>query len=73
MFPICSNPFSHLRGLNSTARPKCVDTHQFSPHEKVPHIGIEDTLTELKSKYWVVHGRRTIRSSDKKCACVRAC
>jgi len=29
-------------------------------HERVGHNGVCDTLTEIRSKYWIVKGRRSV-------------
>ena len=36
-------------------------------HEKVMHCKVRDTLTELRSRYWVCQGRRTVKRVIRKC------
>jgi len=36
-------------------------------HEPTLHNGVEDTLTELRSKYWLVKGRQFIRKLIRQC------
>ena len=37
-------------------------------HEKVTHNGVRDTLTELRTQFWVPCGRRAVKSAIAKCA-----
>ena len=30
-------------------------------HTRVKHNGVRETLTELRSRYWIVHGRSFVR------------
>ena len=36
-------------------------------HEDVLHYGIEFTLNKIRSKFWIVRGRKTVRSFLRKC------
>jgi len=36
-------------------------------HLKVPHNGARDTLTELRSRFWVTKGRQTAKTVIGKC------
>ena len=36
-------------------------------HEKVLHNGVKDTLTEIRTKYWVVKGRSLVKSIVQRC------
>ena len=36
-------------------------------HEKVCHHGVESTLAEIRSTYWIVRGRKTTKSLLEKC------
>ena len=36
-------------------------------HEKVLHNGAKDTLTEIRTKYWIVKGRSLVRSVVHQC------
>ena len=39
-------------------------------HENVKHNGVKDTLTELRSNYWIVRGRQKVKKFvDKCCVC----
>ena len=40
-------------------------------HERVVHGGIKTTLKELRSKYWIVHGRNFIKTVLCKCVVCR--
>ena len=40
-------------------------------HKKVMHNGVKETLTELRSQYWLVRGRQFIRTQLGKCATCR--
>ena len=36
-------------------------------HRRVMHNGVKDTLTELRSAFWVVRGRQTVKSIINRC------
>ena len=36
-------------------------------HEQVMHNGVPETLVQLRSKYWVVKGRQTVKKILSKC------
>ena len=36
-------------------------------HERVMHNGIKETLTEIRSKYWIIKGRQFVRQVIHKC------
>ena len=36
-------------------------------HEKVFHNGVRETLTQLRSKYWIIKGRSTVKFFVKRC------
>ena len=40
-------------------------------HEKTLHGGIKDTLTEIRSKYWLVKGRQFVRKIIHHCVICR--
>ena len=40
-------------------------------HEKVFHNGVKETLTQLRSKYWIIKGRSTVKSFIKRCVLCR--
>jgi hypothetical protein len=40
-------------------------------HSRVQHNGVKETLTEVRSKYWIVKGRSPIRSIVYKCTICR--
>ena len=41
-------------------------------HISLCHGGVGTTLTELRAKYWIPHGRRTVRSAIRSClTCLR--
>lgn len=40
-------------------------------HSRVQHNGVKETLTEVRSKYWIVKGRSLIRSIIYKCTICR--
>ena len=40
-------------------------------HERVEHNGVKETLTELRSKFWVVKGRQFVRKIIHSCAICR--
>ena len=40
-------------------------------HRKVQHNGIKETLTELRSRYWLVRGRLFVRKSIHRCVTCR--
>lgn len=37
-------------------------------HERVKHRGIKDTLTELRSRYWIPRGRQVVKNHLRNCA-----
>ena len=37
-------------------------------HLKVPHNGVRETLTELRSCFWVVKGRQAVKTVTGKCS-----
>ena len=37
-------------------------------HRKVLHNGVKDTLTELRSRFWVTKGRQTVKTAIGKCS-----
>ena len=40
-------------------------------HERVGHNGVRDTLTEIRSKYWIVKGRRNVQAVIARCVVCR--
>ena len=36
-------------------------------HDKVYHCGVEATLNNIRNFYWIVKGRKTVRSMLRKC------
>ena len=40
-------------------------------HERVMHNGIKETLTEIRSKYWIIKGRQFVRQVIHKCIICR--
>ena len=40
-------------------------------HERVMHNGIKETLTEIRSKYWIIKGRQFVRQIIHKCIICR--
>ena len=40
-------------------------------YERVIHNGIKETLTELRSKYWIIKGRQFVRRVIHKCIICR--
>ena len=36
-------------------------------HERVGHNGVRDTLTEIRSRYWILKGRNTVKSIIARC------
>ena len=40
-------------------------------HERVLHNGVKETLTELRSKYWIIRGRSTVRTIVRQCIICR--
>ena len=40
-------------------------------HEKVLHAGVRDTLHHLRMKFWILHGRQTVRSVIHRCIACR--
>ena len=40
-------------------------------HERIMHGGVKDTLTELKSKYWIVKGRSFVKKLLQRCVVCR--
>lgn len=49
------------------SRHKIVDLIIKEKHEKLSHAGVEVTLNSLREEYWILGGRRTIRSIIKRC------
>jgi hypothetical protein len=40
-----------------------------SAHENLGHgSGIEHVLTELRARFWIIKGRRTVRNTIEKCS-----
>ena len=42
-------------------------------HERVLHHGIETTLSDFRSKFWIVKGRKPVKSVLRKCVTCRRC
>ena len=40
-------------------------------HERVQHNGICETLTELRARYWIIHGRSLVRKVLHRCVTCR--
>ena len=40
-------------------------------HERVMHNGVKETLAETRSKYWIIHGRQSVRQVLLKCVTCR--
>ena len=40
-------------------------------HERVMHNGVKETLTEIRTKYWIVKGRQFVRQMIHKCVLCR--
>ena len=40
-------------------------------HERVFHNGVKETLTQLRSKYWIIKGRSSVKSFIWKCSLCR--
>ena len=40
-------------------------------HERVMHNGVKETLTEIRSKYWIIKGRQFVRQVIHKCIICR--
>ena len=40
-------------------------------HERVKHNGVKETLTEIRSKFWIVRGRQYVRKLIHECAVCR--
>ena len=40
-------------------------------HERVQHNGVKETLTEVRSKYWIIRGRSLVKSFIHKCIICR--
>ena len=40
-------------------------------HERVLHHGIETTLSDVRSKFWIVKGRKAVKSVLRKCVTCR--
>ena len=39
----------------------------WASHNKVMHNGVNDTLTGLRSRYWITQGRQVVRKEIRKC------
>ncbi len=42
-----------------------------SAHKRILHNGVKETLTELRSRYWIVKGRQLVKSVIYKCVTCR--
>ena len=42
-----------------------------SAHQRVLHDGVKETLTEVRTKYWIPHGRSTVRKTIHSCVTCR--
>ena len=60
VFPILLDTKSHITHLIVMA---C--------HERIMHGGVKDTLTELRSKYWIVKGRSFVKKLLQRCVVCR--
>ena len=40
-------------------------------HERILHNGVRDTLTEVRSRYWIVKGRAFVRMIIRQCVTCR--
>jgi len=36
-------------------------------HERVMHNGVRETLTQIRSNYWIIRGRQFVRQVIRKC------
>lgn len=43
----------------------------WNAHERVGHNGVRDTLTEIRSRYWILKGRSVVRSIITRCVLCR--
>ena len=64
----CKGRLSHAELPYTTKHPILLDSvHKFTAlvikdcHKRVMHNGVKDTLTELRSKFWLVRGRQTVK------------
>ena len=46
---------------------KCIQLHGLQSHENVKHNGVRETLTELRSKFWIIKGRQAVKDVFFKC------
>ena len=42
-------------------------------HKRVSHAGVSQTLAQLRSEYWIPHGRSVVRKQLKQCRVCRWC
>ena len=46
--------------------------YQTRAHERVLHNGVRETLTELRSMFWIIRGRSVVKSTIRQCTvCLR--
>ena len=65
----CRGRLTHAELPYSTKHPMLLSKNHFlttlivkNAHERVQHNGVKETLTEVRSKYWVIRGRSLVKS-----------
>ena len=74
----CRGRLHHVNLPQSTRHPAMlpIDHHLtklivLNAHTRVHHSGTKDTLTEIRSRYWIVRGRSLVRMLIKRCVVCR--
>ena len=62
--------------VNNSSDTACEEHHLTTliirlAHEKVMHCGTKATLTELRSRFWIVRGRSVVRRTLRRCIVCR--
>jgi len=70
----CKGRLENAELAYSTRHPALLPKHHHmtvliirESHERVMHNGVKETLAETRSKYWIIHGRQSIRQVLLKC------
>lgn len=74
----CGGRLSNADLTQTQKHPAILDTDHFvttlivkDSHERVKHNGVKSTLTQIRSKYWIVRGRQYVRKVIHRCTICR--
>ena len=74
----CEGRLKNAELTTTQKHPAILDTEHYvtslivrDSHERVKHNGVKETLTEIRSKFWIVRGRQYVRKLIHECAVCR--